>query len=49
MITGNTLSAQFMRVRYTPVYYINDFEQKLASQRRVHAMMKIMRDMQVAA
>lgn len=31
--TGNTLTLQFNRVRYTPVYYLNDFEQRLNDQR----------------
>jgi len=25
VVTGNTLTMQFNRVRYTPVYYFNDF------------------------
>lgn len=49
VITGNTLTMQFNRVRYTPVYYFNSFEKKLADQRRLKTMMQIMRDMRVAA
>ncbi|PIF07524.1 N-6 DNA methylase [Candidatus Pantoea floridensis] len=36
--TGNTLTLQLSRVRYTPVYYLNDFEERLSAQRRVKAM-----------
>lgn len=49
VITGNTLTKQFSKVRYTPVYYINEFKEKLEFQRRAHAMMKIMRSFNIAA
>ncbi|MGT3291165.1 N-6 DNA methylase [Yersinia enterocolitica] len=39
VVTGNTLTMQFNRVRYTPVYYLNRFEKKLAEQRRIKAML----------
>lgn len=26
VVTGNTLTMQFNRVRYTPVYFLNDFK-----------------------
>lgn len=38
VITGNTLTRQFSRVRYTPVYYLNNFEEKLDTQRRIKAI-----------
>jgi len=49
VVTGNTLTMQFNRVRYTPVYYLNDFEAKLNTQRRLKAMMDFMRDISKAA
>ncbi|ROC26764.1 N-6 DNA methylase, partial [Klebsiella pneumoniae] len=30
VVTGNTLTMQYRRVRYTPVYYLNAFEKRLA-------------------
>lgn len=49
VVTGNTLTMQFNRVRYTPVYYLNDFEAKLNTQRRLKAMMDFMRDLSKVA
>ena len=45
VITGNTLTMQFSRVRYTPVYYINGFEERLKAQRRINAMMDFLRSL----
>jgi hypothetical protein len=42
IITGNTLSYQFSRVRYTPVYYINNWQDRRALRRRVEAMKAIL-------
>lgn len=47
--TGNTLTLQFSRVRYTPVYYLNDFEQRLNDQRRINAMRNFIRQINKAA
>ncbi|MGG9067610.1 N-6 DNA methylase [Enterobacter hormaechei] len=49
VVTGNTLTMQFNRVRYTPVYYLNNFEERLNSQRRIKAMMDFMRSTAIAA
>lgn len=49
VVTGNTLTMQFNRVRYTPVYYLNDFEKRLADLRRFRAMRDFMRGLQEAA
>ncbi|WP_371334403.1 N-6 DNA methylase [Klebsiella quasipneumoniae] len=49
VVTGNTLTMQFRRVRYTPVYYLNDFEKRLADLRRFRAMRDFMRGIQEAA
>lgn len=38
VITGNTLTLKVNRVRYTPVYYLNDWPGKLAFRRRLDAM-----------
>lgn len=43
VVTGNTLTMQFSRVRYTPVYHLNDFEKRLADLRRFKAMRDFMR------
>ena len=43
VVTGNTLTMQLNRVRYTPVYYINNFEKRLEDQRRVSAMREFLR------
>jgi hypothetical protein len=49
VVTGNTLTMQFRRVRYTPVYYLNGFEKRLADLRRFRAMRDFMRGIQEAA
>nr|WP_275891622.1 N-6 DNA methylase [Leclercia adecarboxylata] len=49
VVTGNTLTMQFNRARYTPVYYLNNFEERLNSQRRIKAMMDFMRNTAIAA
>lgn len=49
VVTGNTLTMQFRRVRYTPVYYFNDFEKRLADLNRYRAMLEFMRGIQEAA
>jgi hypothetical protein len=41
VVTGNTLTMQFRRVRYTPVYYLNGFEKRLADLRRFRAMARL--------
>jgi len=38
VITGNTLTLKANRVRYTPVYYLNDWPGKLAFRRLLDAM-----------
>lgn len=45
VVTGNTLTLEFNRVRYTPAYYLNDFEERLKSQRRIKAMLDFIRAM----
>lgn len=42
VVTGNTLSMSFSRVRYTPAYYLNDWDKKFEFRRRVEAMKKVM-------
>ncbi|MBC6504479.1 SAM-dependent DNA methyltransferase [Citrobacter freundii] len=49
VVTGNTLTMQFNRVRYTPVYYLNDFEKRLADLKRHRAMLAFMRGLPDAA
>ncbi|MEE9955442.1 N-6 DNA methylase [Enterobacter quasihormaechei] len=49
VVTGNTLTMQLNRVRYTPVYYINDFEKRLEEQRRIAAMRKFLQGLREAA
>ncbi|MBC3214747.1 N-6 DNA methylase [Serratia fonticola] len=49
VVTGNTLTMQLSRVRYTPVYYLNGFEEKLNAQLRIKAMLNFMRGTQKAA
>ena len=44
-----TLTMQIRRVRYTPVFYLNDFEKRLADLRRFRAMRDFMRGIQEAA
>lgn len=43
VVTGNTLTMQFNRVRYTPVYYFNDFEKRLSDLNRHRVMLAFMR------
>lgn len=45
VVTGNTLTLEFNRVRYTPAYYLNDFEERLKSQCRIKAMLDFIRAM----
>ncbi|WP_275266761.1 N-6 DNA methylase [Pantoea ananatis] len=45
VITGNTLTLKFSRVRYTPVYYASDFGERLKTQRRINAMMDFLRSL----
>lgn len=49
VITGNTLTMQLSRARYTPVYYWNGFKDKLEFQSRAKNMMAIMRGLDIAA
>jgi hypothetical protein len=42
VITGNTLSMEFSRTRFTPVYYLNDWPEKFAFRDRVKAMKKVL-------
>lgn len=49
VVTGNTLTMQLNRVRYTPVYYINNFEKRLDDQRRIRAMRKFLQGLGEAA
>lgn len=49
VVTGNTLTMQFNRVRYTPVHYLNNFEERLNSQQRIKAMMEFMCNADIAA
>lgn len=49
VVTGNTLTKEFKLVRYTPAYYLNNFEERLNSQRRIKAMMDFMRNTAIAA
>lgn len=49
VVTGNTLTLKCSRVRYTPVYYINNFEKRLDDQRRISAMRKFLRGLMDAA
>jgi type I restriction-modification system DNA methylase subunit len=49
VVTCNTLTMQLNRVRYTPVYYINNFEKRLEDQRRISAMREFMRGINKAA
>lgn len=49
VVTGNTLTMQLNRVRYTPVYFANDFETRLNSQRRIKAMLEFIRNTDIAA
>ncbi|SAG78109.1 Type I restriction-modification system methyltransferase subunit [Enterobacter hormaechei] len=49
VVTGNALTMQLNRVRYTPVYYINNFEKRLEEQRRIAAMRKFLQGLREAA
>lgn len=49
VVTGNALTMQLNRVRYTPVYYINNFEKRLEEQRRMAAMRKFLQGLREAA
>ncbi|HDT5933454.1 TPA: N-6 DNA methylase [Enterobacter kobei] len=49
VVTGNTLTMQIRRVRYTPVYYLNEFEKRLADQNRYRSMLEFMRGIPEAA
>ncbi|KKJ19559.1 N-6 DNA methylase [Enterobacter hormaechei subsp. hoffmannii] len=49
VITGNALTMQLNRVRYTPVYYINNFEKRLKEQRRMAAPRKFLQGLGEAA
>lgn len=49
VVTGNTLTIKLNRVRYTPVYYINNFGKRLDDQRRISAMREFIRGMNKAA
>ena len=49
VVTGNTLTMQLNRVRYTPVYYINNFGKRLDDQRRISAMREFLRCINDAA
>ena len=49
VVTGNALTMQFNRVRYTPVYYINNFEKRLEEQRRIAVMRKFLQGLREAA
>lgn len=40
--TGNTLTMKFNRVRYTPVYYFNEWGPRLDLRRKVDAMKKVL-------
>ena len=44
VVTGNTLTMQLSRVRYTPVYYVNNFRKRLEDQRRIRAMREFLRE-----
>lgn len=49
VVTGNTLTLECSRVRYTPVYYVNNFEQRLSDQRRIRAMREFLKGLQDVA
>ena len=49
VVTGNTLTMKLNRVRYTPVYYINNFGKRLDDQRRISAMRDFLRCINDAA
>ncbi|MFK3662777.1 N-6 DNA methylase [Scandinavium sp. NPDC088450] len=43
VITGNTLTQKFSRVRYTPAYYFNHWQEKRATRERLDAMREFLR------
>lgn len=45
VVTGDTLMLELNQVRYTPAYYLNDFEERLKSQRWIKAMLSFIRVM----
>lgn len=49
VVTGNTLTMKLNRVRYTPVYYINNFGKRLDDLRRISAMREFLRCINDAA
>lgn len=49
VVTGDSLTMKYSAVRYTPVWYINGFEQKLAFQARYKAMREILNTLNIAA
>lgn len=49
VVTGNSLTLECSRTRYTPVYYINNFEKRLDDQRRISGMREFMRSISDAA
>ena len=49
VVTGNALTLECSRVRYTPVYCINNFEKRLDDQRRIGAMRKFLQGLNEAA
>lgn len=42
VVTGNTLTLKANRVRFTPVYYFNDWQERLAFRQRYEAMKNFM-------
>lgn len=49
VVTGNALTLECNKVRFTPVYYINNFETRLDDQRRIGAMRKFLQGLNEAA
>lgn len=49
VVTGNTLTLEMGRTRYTPVYYFNQWENRLESQRRIKIMLNFIRGISDAA
>lgn len=49
LVTGNALTLECSRVRFTPVYYINNFERRLDDRRRISAMRKFLQGLNEAA
>jgi hypothetical protein len=48
VITGNALTLKFTRVRYTPLYYINGWKDRLALRQKWDALAKVMQQMATA-